>query len=90
MSSAPGCWPSPGCRNADGYSSNAWPRKVWEALHGPIPPGFTIEHQCHTEHPTCSGGATCPHRPCGRPDHITLLTHRDNVRAAHARRKALA
>lgn len=47
-------------------------RLVWESVHGPIPDGLTVEHECFT-------------RACQNVDHMTLLTRGDNSRAGAGR-----
>ncbi len=42
-------------------------RVAWEDAHGPIPPGMTVDHMCWNP-------------ACINPDHLRLLTHRDNSR----------
>jgi hypothetical protein len=51
---------------------------VWlfKRLHGDVPAGHELAHQCDPEH--CPGGGTCPHRACVA--HVVPKTHADNVR----------
>lgn len=72
------CWEWTGHRNADGYgrtnvrNGDGTHRKVlvhratYEALHGPIPPGLTIDHLCRN-------------RACCNPAHLEAVTHRVNI-----------
>ena len=41
-------------------------RLVWEAVHGPIPPGLLVCHSCDV-------------RPCANVEHFFLGTHKDNM-----------
>jgi len=53
-------------------------RIAWEFIHGPIPRGLTLDHLCRIRH-------------CMNPDHLELVTLRENilrgtgVAAKHAR-----
>lgn len=47
---------------------------AWTAENGPVPPGHTLDHECHTDSDTCPGGTTCPHRRCVRATHLTPVT----------------
>lgn len=58
-------------------------RVSYEHFHGPIPEGMQVEHTCHTADETCEGNG-CKHRLCWNPDHLTLLSHRDNSIAGRA------
>lgn len=84
-----GCWmwrfkPNPGGygmtkeRGPNGRTITAH-RWSWELHRGPIPRGWHIDHLCHKRDKTCSGGPTCPHRKCVNPDHLELVTPRENV-----------
>lgn len=64
-------------------------RWLWEELRAPIPPGYGPDHLCHTNSDTCAGGSICPHRGCVNLDHIELVTHGDNLRRMHARKRRL-
>ena len=53
-------------------------RVVWEALVGPIPDGMQMDHLCRI-------------RNCVNPDHLDVVTHKENLRrgvAPSARTKA--
>lgn len=57
---------------------------VWEKLHGPVPPGFELDHLCHDEN-WCAPPRPrdCPHRPCFH--HVVARKRRDNrLRANNA------
>ena len=72
-----GCWAWIGARDPGGYGSVKWQRRVlnihrvvYELIWGTIPAGFTVDHICHR-------------RSCLRPDHLRLLTLRENMLAGH-------
>jgi len=82
-----GCWLWRGHRNRDGYGqfkvtdrpghyrtvrAHRW---AWEATHGPVPAGLTLDHLC---------GETA----CVRPDHLDPCTNAENLRRRHARRRS--
>lgn len=83
------CWPWPGTIRRDGYGdvslsqskTDVAHRQVFLAEVGPIPDGFTINHECHDRDATCSGRA-CTHRRCVNPAHLAVATVGDNWRAA--------
>src|SRR4030095_7375798 len=52
-------------------------RWLWEYLFGPIPKGLEPDHRCRL-------------RSCVNPDHIDLVTHRENVCRGNAARLAEA
>lgn len=83
-----GCILWTGPLQSDGYASVAvamkttrWHRVAYELANGPIPPGLTIDHLCHT-YSNCRLGNACPHRRCLNPDHMELVTHVENTRRA--------
>ena len=41
-------------------------RMYWEAIHGPVPDGLECDHLCNNP-------------MCVRPDHIRVVTHRENL-----------
>lgn len=45
-------------------------RVVWEALVGPIPDGLQVDHMCRV-------------RRCANPDHLRLVTSRENTLAGY-------
>jgi HNH endonuclease len=82
-----GCWLWTGHRNSDGYGqfkvtvqagryrtvrAHRW---AWQATHGPVPAGLTLDHLC---------GQTA----CVRPEHLEPCTNAENLRRRHARRRA--
>ena len=46
-------------------------RYAWELLVGEIPEGMTIDHLCRVSH-------------CVNPEHMRVVTHRENVLAEHS------
>lgn len=79
------CWIWTGGGCGVGYGGFAWDarkgseqrmpahRAAWMLLVGPIPDGMTIDH-------------TCNERRCVRPDHLQVVTMRENIRLAVERR----
>lgn len=57
-------------------------RLIWTVIHGSIPPGMQVGHNCHDLDPECAGGPTCLHRRCCNPDHLSLQTHQMNTAMA--------
>ena len=51
-------------------------RKAWEAAHGPIPAGMTIDHLCRQ-------------KLCVNVDHLEVVTLRENVQRALAHQREL-
>lgn len=49
---------------------------------GPIPPGMTIDHECHNQDESCIGGSTCGHRRCINPAHLVLRSSGENSRSS--------
>jgi HNH endonuclease len=81
-----GCWLWQGHVNRDGYGqfkvtvragvyrtvrAHRW---AWEAAHGPVPEGLTLDHLC---------GRTA----CVRPEHLEPCTNAENLRRRHSRRR---
>jgi len=80
------CWLWVGHRNRDGYGhfkvtdrpghyrtvlAHRW---SWEATHGPVPAGLTLDHLCGQP-------------ACVRPEHLEPCTNAENLRRRHARRR---
>lgn len=72
------CWEWVGAKRAkygivkrDGRTLAAH-RYVWEMLVGPIPPGMQVDHLCRAE-------------ACVNPDHLEVVTPRENVLRARRR-----
>lgn len=68
-----GCWVWMGTTNNDGYGlvsikgkTNRAHRVVWERRVGPIPAGMVLDHKCRE-------------RSCCNPDHLRLVTWRENA-----------
>lgn len=67
------CWLWKGAKIRDGYGSlrvdgrSALAHRVaWELFRGPIPDGLTLDHLCRVRH-------------CVNPDHLEVVTFRENV-----------
>lgn len=63
------CWMWTGAIDRDGYgkhSSTTAHRAVYQTLVGPIPAGMTIDHLCRV-------------RACVNPDHLEVVTNRENI-----------
>ena len=82
-----GCWLWQGQLDDDGYGrfktvpqpgtyrtvrAHRW---AYQATYGPIPEDLTIDH-------------LCGQRACVRPDHLEAVTHTENLRRRHARRRS--
>ena len=77
---ASGCWEYNMSRDRYGYgqiSINGWRtrahRIAFELAYGPLPEGMTINHKCAVRH-------------CINPDHLEVMTPRENSLDAVARR----
>lgn len=70
-----------GTLDEHGYGRDGWGhlahRIAWEALHGPIPAGLVVRHDC--DNPRCVN-----------VDHLRLGTHADNVADRVARGRSAA
>jgi len=76
-----GCWEWTAATTKDGYGrfgTQKAHRWIYEQMIGPIPPGRTIDHTCHSGDPTCELGSQCPHRRCVNPAHMQIVTPREN------------
>lgn len=84
------CWLWTGLVNAKGYAEmgrNLVPHRfAYERVNGPIPPGLTIDHVCHSSS-ACRAGTMCMHRRCVNPSHLEAVTHAENVRRSTTGRK---
>jgi hypothetical protein len=69
----------------NGTKQQAAHRAAYEFFVGPIPEGYTIDHECHNADLTCRRGNLCPHRRCINPEHLTPKPLLENWRAARAR-----
>lgn len=85
------CWVWTGRRSSDGLYgrfTDAQGREVrahrwaYEAAHGPIPAGLTLDHLTAPDGPCAIGGL------CVFPDHLEPVTNAENLRRRHARRRA--
>ena len=65
--------------SADGRRQPAH-RVVYKLAVGPIAPGLQVDHTCHNEDASCSGGRTCLHRRCVNPHHLEAVTNGENAR----------
>jgi hypothetical protein len=82
-----GCWVWTGNHDSNGYGRvPKYPgymgahRVAYELFVGPIPGGMDIEHRCHTDDASCSGGTSCLHRSCVNPHHLEVVTRVENIR----------
>lgn len=56
-------------------------RKAFEEMYGPLPPGYTVDHDCHNQDMDCPGGP-CKHRACINGEHLLARTCGDNLHAS--------
>lgn len=63
---ANGCWLWTGRLDRDGYGANSPHRAAWEYFRGQIPAGLQTDHLCRV-------------RSCCNPDHLELVTPRENT-----------
>src|SRR5580700_1285176 len=57
-------------------------RLVFELAVRPLEPREHVDHRCHNEDLTCTGGPACEHRPCLEPLHLEGVTQAENNRRA--------
>ncbi len=57
-------------------------RSAYELFIGPIPDGFTVDHECHNRDETCPGGPSCLHRRCVNPEHLAVKSNGANSHAS--------
>jgi hypothetical protein len=80
------CWFWRGSLNPQGYGQfsirtsipRVAHRVAYELTVGSIPEGMVLDHLCH-EPIECRDGPLCIHRSCVRPDHLAVVTNRQNV-----------
>lgn len=86
-----GCWEWTGTITPDGYGSYGYTsaHRAMAATVGFIPAGMVVDHTCH-DRTICvndegrSRCEECPHRRCCNPDHLEVVTHRENMRRGGA------
>ena len=77
-----GCWHWTGGLDGKGYGkvlqaqAHRW---MYERKVGPIPEGKDLDHLCHNQDNSCSGGVECSHRRCVNPDHLTPVSRKENL-----------
>lgn len=82
---ATGCWLWQKGLDRYGYGvlnvrgRNSAHRGAYIGFIGPIPPGMTIDHLCHSADSACRGGASCMHRRCVNPDHLEAVSGKVNT-----------
>lgn len=82
------CWPWQGAiSKTTGYGHGNYPgqmragaahRIVYELVVGTIPAGMQIDHLCHDPH-SCGEVGSCAHRRCVNPNHLAVVTPRENT-----------
>lgn len=92
-----GCWVWQRHTDSEGYARGAFRRfgyetsqlayrALYEQRFGRIPEDTVLDHRCHTEDSSCSGGRECLHRLCVNPDHLEPVTQLENVHRARCTR----
>lgn len=59
---------------------------MWESMHGPVPPGIQIDHECHNlavRQGLCKAGI-CLHRRCCNGAHLVARTAQEHADATEA------
>jgi hypothetical protein len=86
-----GCWLWTGRPTREGYGrvtvngdTASIHRYMYRTLVGEIPDGHVLDHVCHSTDRSCNLGHECPHRRCGRPDHMEPVTNVENAKRIHA------
>jgi hypothetical protein len=66
------CWQWTGTTsNGYGKYGSIWAHRFsWELLRGPIPHNLEVDHLCRN-------------RGCVNPEHLEIVSHRENVRRGH-------
>lgn len=88
------CWPWTLSVNSVGYGQynnkaagrNTTHTYAYRQSHGEIPEGLHVDHKCHNEDLSCSGGKECPHRRCCNPAHLEAVTTAVNLERANGPR----
>lgn len=79
-----GCWEWIGYVSPQGYGRFTQKQAhcaSYELFIGPKPPGYDLDHICHTK--SCVGGMSCLHRRCVNPQHLELVTRKENLARGH-------
>jgi hypothetical protein len=53
-------------------------RIAWTLAGRGLVTGMTLDHLCHTNNPSCTGGRECLHRRCVNVNHLEQVTPRTN------------
>lgn len=85
-----GCWRWMRTLGHNGYGQFGMNRRhvyahraAYMLFIGPIPAGMQVDHICHTIDLSCKAGDECLHRRCVNPDHLELVTPRENQLRGH-------
>ena len=84
-----GCWLWLGalCRGYGRVGKSEYAhREIYEREHGPIPDGLTLDHYRLNPGPR---EAPCS-RACVNPDHVEVVSHRENCKRGHAGKRNAA